>query len=174
MRRSLCFPARHSSSVTPAALNEDGCWLQRTHSSEFSTGRNKDKGRGVMESLSLKTGLDCGAVHIFQSGGFMDCSRPQHSLCRLSAQTAGRSKWSLAATDLPASICTGDQSFFFFFLNYHFPHSLSLFSHRPRLVSLARSKLWMAAVELPHWEGETQLVVSLLGRVDKLDYNRES
>lgn len=50
MRRSLCFPACHSSSATPTAPNEDGCGLRRTGWSEFSTGQNKDKGKGVAPS----------------------------------------------------------------------------------------------------------------------------
>lgn len=44
----------------------------------------------------------------------MEYSPTLHSLCRLSAETGGRSKWSLVATDLPASICAGDQSSIFF------------------------------------------------------------
>lgn len=44
----------------------------------------------------------------------MEYSPMLHSLCRLSAETGGRSKWSLVATDLPASIRAGDQSAIFF------------------------------------------------------------
>lgn len=60
----------------------------------------------------------------------MEYSPTLHSLCRLSAETGGRSKWSLVATDLPASICAGDQSSIFFSLSLLFvlPPSPSCFS----------------------------------------------
>lgn len=99
----------------------------------------------------------------------MEYSPTLHSLCRLSAETGGRSKWSLVATDLPASICAGDQSSIFF------SHSLCcLFSHSPRLVSPAQTKLWMMTVELHCWESGKQLFVCFVRRGDKLDHNKMS
>lgn len=130
MRRSRCFPACR------CFLNEDGCEPRRTCWSEFSAGQDEDKDRGVVKSRAeLEDWRDSAVVQTHYSGGFMECSGALQSLCRLSAETGRRSKWSLVATDFPASICAGDQSSFFpLSLLFVLPLSSPCFSGRDQTV----------------------------------------